>query len=67
MSPSESFPFAGDDAVTAPSAGLFDNSSSQASIDESWKKWFSGRIRTKKMGQSRELAQQAGFRDTPLM
>lgn len=67
MTPDETFPFTRDDTVDAGSGGLFDNSSSQASIDDGWKKWFSGRIRTKKMGQSRELAQQAGFRDTPLM
>lgn len=67
MTPDEVFPIARDDIVTTGPDGLFDNSSSQASIEEGWKKWFSGRIRTKRMGETRELAHRAGFRDTPLM
>lgn len=34
---------------------------------DDWKKWLKKRIRTKKMGQSSELAAEAGIRDTPLM
>ncbi|CAM1510882.1 Fc.00g083950.m01.CDS01 [Cosmosporella sp. VM-42] len=34
---------------------------------DDWKKWFHKRIRTKKMGQSRRLAEEAGFQDTTLM
>ncbi|KAG8417218.1 hypothetical protein J3459_012511 [Metarhizium acridum] len=67
MTPDEAFPITRDDIVTTGPDGLFDNSSFQASIEEGWKKWFSGRIRTKRMGETRELAHRAGFRDTPLM
>ncbi|KAI6778365.1 putative sulfate transporter-like protein [Emericellopsis cladophorae] len=34
---------------------------------DDWKHWLKKRIRTKKMGQSSELAAEAGIRDTPLM
>lgn len=34
---------------------------------DDWKRWLKKRVRTKKMGQSSELAEQAGIRDTPLM
>ncbi|CCE29460.1 related to sulphate transporter proteins [Claviceps purpurea 20.1] len=65
------FPFpAGATAADADSTGLFDNSAYKTSSDggiAGWKLWFGGRMRTRKMGQSRELAQQAGFHDTPLM
>ncbi|KAK2609259.1 hypothetical protein QQS21_002194 [Conoideocrella luteorostrata] len=67
MTPEEGFPFTPDDTVNADPGGSFENSVSQPSSEDGWKKWFGGRIRTKRMGQSRELAQLAGFRDTPLM
>ncbi|KFA45536.1 hypothetical protein S40293_06580 [Stachybotrys chartarum IBT 40293] len=35
--------------------------------DKDWKRWLKKRITTKKMGHSRQLAEQAGFQDTPLM
>ncbi|KAK7416832.1 hypothetical protein QQZ08_011855 [Neonectria magnoliae] len=34
---------------------------------DDWKKWLKRRIRTKKMGHSSVLAEQAGFQDTTLM
>lgn len=34
---------------------------------DNWKRWLGKGMRTRKMGQSRQLAEQAGFRDTPLM
>ncbi|KAF4976597.1 hypothetical protein FZEAL_6757 [Fusarium zealandicum] len=34
---------------------------------EDWKRWLSRRMRTKKMGHSSVLAEQAGFEDTSLM
>ena len=34
---------------------------------DDWKGWFKKTMRTRKMGQSSELAERAGFRDTPLM
>ncbi|KHN95067.1 sulfate transporter [Metarhizium album ARSEF 1941] len=67
--PDEAFPFTftRDDAVAAGPGEFLDNSSSQESTEEGWKRWFSGRIRTRRMGQTRELAHQAGLRDMPLM
>ncbi|KAH7324904.1 sulfate transporter family-domain-containing protein [Stachybotrys elegans] len=35
--------------------------------DDDWKRWLKKRMRTKKMGQTRHLARQAGFQDTALM
>ncbi|KAG5948545.1 hypothetical protein E4U60_001458 [Claviceps pazoutovae] len=65
------FPFpAGATAADADTTGLFDNSACKPSSDggiAGWKLWFGGRMRTRKMDQSRELAQQAGIHDTPLM
>lgn len=34
---------------------------------DDWKRWLTRRMRTTKMGHSSELAEQAGFRDTPFM
>jgi hypothetical protein len=34
---------------------------------DDWKRWLARRMRTTKMGHSSELAEQAGFRDTPFM
>ncbi|GAO14967.1 hypothetical protein UVI_02028050 [Ustilaginoidea virens] len=68
MSPDEAFPFTSNGTVHQDPRALFDSSSdSQSSSDDGWKKWFGGRMRTKKMGQSRVLAERAGFHDTPLM
>ncbi|GAB0133878.1 hypothetical protein EsDP_00002272 [Epichloe bromicola] len=68
VSPCEGeLPFTREDIVVTDSCRLIENSVSQTCSNDGWKKWFGGRIRTKKMGQSRELAQQAGIHDTPLM
>lgn len=73
VSPDDGFPFPRSGGGSRHGAGhvetpdLFDSPASQPSPDAGWKQWFHGRMRTKKMGQSRELAQLAGFRDTPLM
>ncbi|KAL7954696.1 sulfate transporter family domain-containing protein [Trichoderma compactum] len=40
---------------------------SSLSGNDDWKRWLSRRMRTTKMGHSSELAEQAGFRDTPFM
>ncbi|PFH61814.1 hypothetical protein XA68_16148 [Ophiocordyceps unilateralis] len=40
---------------------------STASGTDDWKRWLRSRMRTRKMDQSDRLAQQAGFRFTPLM
>ncbi|KAF4595090.1 sulfate transporter [Ophiocordyceps camponoti-floridani] len=40
---------------------------SGASGADDWKRWLRGRMRTRKMDHSHRLAQQAGFRFTPLM
>ena len=52
---------------TSESGRLLDSEVTHVQEDDGWKGWFSGRMRTKRMGQSRELAQRAGFKDTPLM
>ncbi|KAF7561953.1 hypothetical protein G7046_g2177 [Stylonectria norvegica] len=46
---------------------VLDNAITTIVGNDDWKKWLKKRIRTKKMGQSRVLAEQAGFQDTPLM
>ncbi|KAG5983543.1 hypothetical protein E4U55_007878, partial [Claviceps digitariae] len=63
------FPFGTiENAASADPSGLFDNAVSKSSSNRGWKMWFGGGgIRTRKMGQSSQLAQQAGFHDTPLM
>ncbi|RDA91575.1 hypothetical protein CP533_5985 [Ophiocordyceps camponoti-saundersi (nom. inval.)] len=40
---------------------------SAASAADDWKRWLRSRMRTRKMDQSHRLAEQAGFRFTPLM
>lgn len=45
------------------SEGLF----SHTTGNDDWKQWLKSRMKTKKMGQSSEIAERAGFRDTPLM
>ncbi|RCI08112.1 hypothetical protein L249_6355 [Ophiocordyceps polyrhachis-furcata BCC 54312] len=40
---------------------------SAASATDDWKRWLRSRMRTRKMDQSLRLAEQAGFRFTPLM
>lgn len=70
LTPTEGFGYPGDDdyLAAAGAGGLGDSTVSSSSGEEGgWKKWFTGRIRTKKMGQSRELAQRAGFQDSTLM
>ena len=74
--PTEEYPF--NDANGSESAGsetpvsgttiaVLDNAISGLVGHDDWKKWLKRRMRTKKMGQSRELAHRAGFQDTPLM
>jgi hypothetical protein len=46
---------------------VLDNAISHIVGHEDWKKWLKRRIRTKKMGQSSQLAEQAGLHDTTLM
>ncbi|PHH62330.1 hypothetical protein CDD81_7250 [Ophiocordyceps australis] len=48
-------------------SSMLDNAVSQFIGTDDWKRWIKKRIRTKKMDQSTALAQQAGFRFTPLM
>ena len=59
------------DGSTTPGSGtripILDNAISTVVGHDDWKKWLKRRMRTKKMGQSSELAEQAGIRDTPLM
>ncbi|KAJ6440541.1 sulfate permease [Purpureocillium lavendulum] len=59
---------AGSETTTgeAPS-GVLDTAMSNILGTDDWKLWIKRRIRTKKVSQSRELAQQAGFRFTPMM
>lgn len=44
--------------------GIFGSSGSGA---EDWKGWLKTRIKTRRMGQSRQLAERAGFDDSALM
>lgn len=56
----------GDDDGERESEGQGGFFASLTASDE-WKRWLSRRMRTTKMGQSSEIAEQAGFRDTPFM
>ncbi|KJZ78645.1 hypothetical protein HIM_02036 [Hirsutella minnesotensis 3608] len=47
--------------------GILDGAVNPASPPDDWKRWLTSRMRTKKMDQSSQLAQQAGFRFTFLM
>lgn len=59
---------AGAEAVDSESSsGALDNAMSNVVGTDDWKRWIKRRIRTKKMDQSSELAQRAGFRFTPMM
>ncbi|KAK0390113.1 hypothetical protein NLU13_3686 [Sarocladium strictum] len=46
---------------------VLDNAISHIVGHEDWKKWVKRRMRTKKMGHSSQLAEQAGLQDTTLM
>ncbi|KPM38299.1 putative sulfate transporter [Neonectria ditissima] len=46
---------------------VLDNAITTIVGHDDWKKWLKRRIRTKKMGHSSVLAEQAGFQDTTLM
>jgi hypothetical protein len=46
---------------------VLDNAISHIIGHEDWKKWLKRRMRTKKMGHSSQLAEQAGLQDTNLM
>ncbi|KND87061.1 putative sulfate transporter [Tolypocladium ophioglossoides CBS 100239] len=50
-----------------PPSGVLGDAMSNIEGTDDWKRWIKRRIRTKKMDQSSELAQRAGFRFTPLM
>lgn len=40
---------------------------SGSEVNKDWKTWLRSRIKTRRMGQSSQLAEQAGFNDTALM
>ncbi|CAG9976047.1 unnamed protein product [Clonostachys byssicola] len=70
-SPTEAFFGNWDDEGPTPDPNN-KNSDSDSSLpnftpSDDWHRWLRRRIKTRKMGQSSELAQQAGIRDTPLM
>ncbi|KAG5928616.1 hypothetical protein E4U42_000331 [Claviceps africana] len=77
FSPRPTSPYEGEAGYTFPAADalagaesstvLENGDASKTSATQGWKVWFGGRMRTRKMGQSSQLAQQAGVRDTPLM
>lgn len=46
---------------------VLDNAISHVMGHDDWKRWLKKRMKTRKMDQSSELAEQAGFRDTPYM
>ena len=52
---------------TGTTIGVLDDAITGIVGHDDWKRWLGKRMRTRKMGQSRQLAEQAGFRDTPLM
>lgn len=59
------------DGSTTPGSGtkipFVDNAITSVVGHDDWKKWLKKCIRTRKMGQSSELAEAAGIQDTPLM
>lgn len=59
------------DGSTTPGSGTripaLDNAITAVVGHDGWKKWLKKQMRTKKMGQSNELAEAAGIRDTHLM
>lgn len=57
----------GDAVGSAASVVSLESAVSHLGGTDDWKRWLKARMRTKKMGQSSQLAQQAGFRFTPLM
>lgn len=57
----------GDAMGSGASVVSLDSAVSQLGGTDDWKRWLKARMRTKKMDQSSQLAQQAGFRFTPLM
>jgi hypothetical protein len=46
---------------------VLDNAITHIVGHEDWKRWLKRRMRTKKMGHSSRLAEQAGLQDTTLM
>ena len=58
---------ASETTASEPPSGVLDNAMSNILGTDDWKVWIKRRIRTKKVTQSTELAQQAGFRFTPMM
>lgn len=61
----------GTDGTSTPGTGtniaVLDTAITHIVGHDDWKRWLKKRMRTKKMGQSSELAERAGFRDTPYM
>ncbi len=59
------------DGSSSPGSGtripVLDDAISAVVGNDDWKHWLKKRMRTRKMGQSSELAEQAGIRDTNLM
>lgn len=58
---------ASDTTESIRTIGVLDKTMAHVMGPENWKRWLKKNMRTKKMGQTSELAEQAGFRDTPLM
>lgn len=58
-----------DDESTSAAGSSHKHSDSDSAVpgNEDWQRWLKRRIKTRRMGQSRELAEQAGIRDTPMM
>lgn len=59
--------FAGQDISQNTGSDSLEGLFSHTTSSDDWKQWLKSRMRTRKMGQSSELAERAGFRDTPLM
>lgn len=59
------------DGTTTPGSGtripVLDDAISHIMGHEDWKRWLKKRMRTKKMGQSNELAEQAGIQHITFM
>lgn len=71
MSPTVTARSSGDDDSETIGSGthipVLDDAITHIVGSDDWKRWLKKRIRTKKMGQSSALAEQAGIEDTPLM
>ena len=61
----------GSDGSRTPATGttiaVLDDAITNIMGNDDWKKWMKKKMKTRKMGQSHALAEQNGFKDTPLM